>query len=73
MSRILPRCPRYFEYGQGFDRLTPSMSAVATWRGWYLFFDRINISRGEKLNHTRRITGLDELVDSGNDPRDYSR
>ena len=48
------------------------MSAVATWRVCYLFFDRINSSRSEKLNHARRITGLHKLVESGNDPRDYS-
>ena len=43
--------------------------------GWYLVFGRINDSRtynSEKLNQTRRITGLDELVESGNDPGDYS-
>ena len=49
------------------------MSAVATRRGWYLLFDRINNSRSEKLNHTTRITGLDsKLVESGDDPGDYS-
>ena len=63
---------QYFECDQGFGRLTPSMSAVATWREWYLFSDRINNSRDEKLNHDRRITGLDKLVESGSDPRDYS-
>ena len=48
------------------------MSAAATWRGWYLFFDRIKNSRGDKLNHARRTTGLDKLVESENDPRYYS-
>ena len=46
------------------------MPAVTTWRGWYLFFDRIKNSRDGKLNHTRRVSGLDKLVESGNDPRD---
>ena len=44
------------------------------WRrggGWYLFFDRINRSRGEILNHARRTMGLDKLVESKNKHRDY--
>ena len=48
------------------------MSEVATWRGWYLSLNRIINSRGEKLNHTTRITGLGKLIiESGNDPRGY--
>ena len=46
------------------------MSAVATWRGWHLFFVGVN-SRSENLNHARRLTGLDKLVEGGNDSRDY--
>ena len=49
------------------------MSLVATWRGWHLFFDRIKSSRSEEVNRARHTTtGLDKLVESGNDPRDYS-
>ena len=40
--------------------------------GWYPYFNRIDNNRGKKLNHTRRVTGLDKLVESGNDPHDYS-
>ena len=73
LSCILPRCPCWNVCGQGFGRLTPSsMSAVATCRGWYLFFERINDSRSEKLSHARRIRGLDRLVEGRNDPGDYS-
>ena len=48
------------------------MSAVTTGRGWYLFFNRIKNSRSEKLDHTRRITGLEKLIESENDSGDYS-
>ena len=47
------------------------MSLVSTWRGWYFVLDLINNSRSEKLHDTRRITGQDNLVESGNNPGDY--
>ena len=39
------------------------MSAVTTWKAWYLSFNRIDNSRDEKnkLDHTGRITELDKF------------
>ena len=49
------------------------MSALATCRGWCLFFDGVNNnSRSETHDQARGIAGLDWLVESGNDPGDYS-
>ena len=48
------------------------MSAVAPWGRLYLVFDRISHSLGETLNYARLTTGFDYLVESGNDPRNYS-
>ena len=55
-----------------FQQTHPIHVCGAACRRWYLVFDNIKNSRSENLDLNRRITGLDKLVESENDPRDYS-
>ena len=58
--------------GQGFGGLTPSVSAVATCKGWYLF-STASITAVVKNSTIPDVSpGTDRLVESGNDRGDYS-
>ena len=48
----------------------PSKSALAAWRRCFCFY-RLDDSRGDEVNHTSNVTGLELLVASGKYPRDY--